>query len=120
MIEPQIIESDGQPAFVVLPYAEWRRIEELLEDASDNAALEAFRADAPEVFPISVADALIAGQNPVRVFRHHRKLTLKALSAKAGIAVGYLSQIETGKREPSLSVARSLADALGVTVDDLV
>ena len=120
MIDVQIIESDGKPAFAVVPIAEWRRIEAALEDAADAAALAAFDADPKETFPIAVADALIAGVHPVRVFREHRKMAQAALAQAAEIAVPYLSQIETGKREPSVAVLRRLAQALGVTADDLI
>jgi DNA-binding XRE family transcriptional regulator len=120
MIKPQIIEAGGKPAFAVLPYAEWQRIEELLEDAQDNAALESFRRNAEETFPVSVADSLIAGDNPIRVYRKHRKMSLSDVAEKCGIAKPYLSQIETGKRKASADVLKKLAVALGVSVDDLI
>jgi DNA-binding XRE family transcriptional regulator len=120
MIKPQIIEAGGKPAFAVLPYADWQRIEELLEDAQDNTALESFRRNSEETLPISVAEALIAGDNPVRVFRKHRKMTLADVADKCGIATPYLSQIETGKRNASADVLKKLADALAVAVDDLI
>src|SRR5271155_750496 len=101
MTKPQIIESDGQPAFVVLPIAEWRRIEEILEDAADNAALDDWRNNPTETFPVDIADALIAGENPFRVFRRHRGLSQTDLARSAGISVPYLNQIEAGKRRPS-------------------
>jgi DNA-binding XRE family transcriptional regulator len=120
MTKPQIIESDGKPAFVVVPIAEWRRIESLIEDAEDNAAAEAFHRNRVETFPISVADALVAGENPVRIFRKHRGMTLAAVAERCGIAVPYLSQIETGKRKASSDVLKKLAEALAVSVDDLI
>jgi hypothetical protein len=120
MIKPQIIESGGKPAFVVIPYDEWSRIEALIEDAQDNAALDDFRRNPTETFPISVADALLAGDNPVRVFREFRGVTLKAIAERCAITVPYLSQIETGKRHASAEVLKKLAEALGVTVDDLI
>ena len=68
MTKPQIIESDGKPAFVVLPYDEWQRIERLIEDAEDNAALDAYHANPGRTLPADVVDALVDGKNPVRVF----------------------------------------------------
>lgn len=41
------------------------------------------------------------------------------LAAKAGISRPFLSQVEAGERDPSALVVKALADALGVTVDDL-
>ena len=120
MTKPQIIESDGKPAFVVLPYAEWSRIEEILEDAADNAALDAWVQNPTETFPASVADALIAGENAFRVFRRHRAMTQTEVAPKAGISVPYLNQIESGKRRPSTRVVKGLAAALNVPVDALL
>jgi DNA-binding XRE family transcriptional regulator len=120
MNKPQIIESDGKPAFVVLPFADWQRIAALIEDGEDNAALSAFRANGEETFPIAVADALIAGVNPIRVYRQYRAMTQQELAEKCGVAVPYLSQIETGKRHPSTDVIKKIADALSVSVDDLI
>ena len=45
---------------------------------------------------------------------------MKSLAEKAGIAPAYLSQIETGKRDGTVSTIKKLAEALGVMVDDLV
>lgn len=120
MIKPQIIEADGKPAFAVLPYAEWQRVEELLRDAEDSAAAEAFHRTRPETFPIALADELLAGGNPVRVYRNYRKTTQAEIAEKCGIAVPYLSQIESGKRRASTEVLKKLASALNVSVDDLL
>ena len=45
---------------------------------------------------------------------------IKALAASAGISAPYLSQIEGGGREGTVATMKSLAQALGVTIDDLV
>lgn len=120
MTKLQIIEQDGKPAFAVLPIDEWRRIERLLEDASDQAAIDRWRESGEETFPAAVVYALVDGQNPVRVHREHRGLTQRALADAVGIAVPYLSQIETGKRGPSTDILKKLAEALRVSVDDLI
>ena len=54
------------------------------------------------------------------MYREHRGLSQKTLADAAGIAVPYLSQIETRKREPSTDVLKRLAAALRVSVDDLI
>ena len=41
------------------------------------------------------------------------------LAATAGISQGYLSQLEADEREPSLSIAARLAQALGITLDEM-
>jgi transcriptional regulator with XRE-family HTH domain len=51
----------------------------------------------------------------LRALRYQRGLTQHELAWKAGIAPGYLLQIEVGRRDPSLSVIKRLARALDVT-----
>ncbi len=120
MTKPQIIESDGRPAFVVLPYEDWQRIEEMLEDAADSAAIDAWTRNPTETFPASVADALIAGDNPVAIFRRHRGQSQTDLAQAARISAPYLNQIESGKRTPSTEVLKRLAGALKIPVDVLI
>lgn len=119
MIKPQIIEEDGKAAFAVVRYEDWCKIAEMLEDNQDNAAAEAFHRSGEETFPIGLADEILAGANPVRVYRKHRALTQAKLAQACGISVPYLSQIEDGKRNASLDVMKRLSMALGVSVDEL-
>ncbi len=56
----------------------------------------------------------------VKSLRTERELSLKELSRKSGIAVSYLSEIESGKKYPKPEKMISLARALGVKYDSLV
>lgn len=57
----------------------------------------------------------------IREIRQRKKLTLKALAKKAGgMSYTFLSNVETGKADPSLSTLKRLAAALGVSVSELV
>lgn len=56
----------------------------------------------------------------IRHARTAKGMTLAALAARINRASSYLSQIENGRREPKLSVLTSIAEALGVTVSDLM
>lgn len=57
----------------------------------------------------------------LRTIRQRQKLTLKALAKKAGnMSYTFLSNVETGKADPSLSTLTRLAAALGVSVSELV
>jgi transcriptional regulator with XRE-family HTH domain len=46
--------------------------------------------------------------------------TVTALAEKVGIAPAYLSQLENGVREPSLTMVARLADALAVPISALL
>ena len=123
MNKPQVIlDNTGQPAFVVIPWRDYERLTR--EDAeailSDEEHYDRATASNDESFPIEVVDQLLAGQNPISVYRNYRGLTQNALAAAAGINAVYLSQIETGKRTGSAKTLAALAKALQVTVDDLI
>ena len=119
----QTINRDGKPEYVVLPWAEYQALLEAAEDSIDGALLEAFRqklaTGQEETIPATIVDMLLAGANPVKVWREYRGLTQEALANQAGISKAYLCQIVTGKREGAIKTLRAIATALGVTVDEL-
>lgn len=90
------------------------------EENEDVAAYDAAKARDEESFSEEVADRLIAGENPVKVFREHREWTQRELAENIGTTAPYLSQIETGRRTGSVKLLHRLADALRVELDDLV
>ena len=55
-----------------------------------------------------------------RTIRERRGLTQVALGQRAGMAPASISHFETGQRVPSLESLVRLADALGVSVDELL
>lgn len=97
---------------------------EQAEDLEDLLAIQAFEAKVnageEERIPSEFVDRLIDGENPIRVWRDFRGLSARELAAAAGISAAYLSEIETGKKEGSLSVFRQIAKALRLDLDDLV
>lgn len=72
-----------------------------------------------ETFPEDIVVALVGGENPVRVFRKWRGMTAVVLAQAAGISQPYLSEIENGSKDGSLSVMKRIATILNVTLDDL-
>ncbi len=67
-----------------------------------------------------MALAIINGKRPIVAFRNHQGVTLQELSERTGLAVGYLSEIERGRKPGSVSALARIADALGTTIDVLV
>lgn len=120
----QIITSPTGERLVVLAEAEYQALVDAAADAADVTAIRRFKerlaAGEEELLPAEMVDRILDGENPIRVWRDHRGFSVKGLAEKAGIAPAYLSQLETGKRDGTLATVKKLADALGVTVDDLV
>ena len=56
----------------------------------------------------------------LREIRKRMGMTQEMLSAFTGVNRVSIAKYETGKTEPSLKTAEKLANALGVTVDELI
>lgn len=56
----------------------------------------------------------------LKVWREYRGMTQQQLAEAAEIRPSYLSQIENGKRTGSAEVLKAIAEALHLTVDDLL
>ena len=93
-------------------------LREMIEDREAVAAYERTRDQ--ESIPDEMMGRLLDGENPVRVWRQYRGLSLRALSERAGVSASGLSDIETGKSEGRLSVLSRLAEVLGVDLEDLL
>lgn len=57
--------------------------------------------------------------NRVKQYRKAARMTQSQLAERAGVSRQTISDIETGKHDPTISVALLLARALGVKVDNL-
>ncbi len=118
---PLILEHEGRPAYVVVRYEVWQNLLERADDAEAVRAFDRAKAEADqETVPIAVADALLAGQNPIRVWRGYRRLTQEQLAQAAGVRRAYVAQLESGKRRGSTKVLARIAPALGVEIEDLI
>ena len=118
----QIIEIGGQK-MAMLPVKDYERLLELAEYKSDVSAAQAAekrRQQGEEYLPSEMVDRILDGENALRVWRHHRGLTLKQLSNEAGISFNYLSDLERGQRKGSVHLWGKLARALDVSVDDIL
>ena len=120
----QVIERNGKPEWAVLPYNRYLELLEQVETLQDIQAYDrskaALESGDEETVPADIAFALALGENPLRVWREYRKLTQQQVAEACKISLPFLSQIETGKRNPSAKILVCLAQALRVTVDDLV
>lgn len=119
----QIIERDGKPEWAILPYEDYLHLieqAELLEDIRNfdtiSAGIE--RGD-EELIPAEVVNAILDGQNPIKVWREYRGLTQQQLADSVQISKPYLSQIETGKRAGKTDVLAAIALALDISLEQI-
>jgi DNA-binding XRE family transcriptional regulator len=117
------------PETVTISRADLDALLDAAETAEDIASVRAWNAyvaavgrDAAIANSYTGAEAkrLLAGENPVRIWREKRGMTQRALAAAAAIPAGYLSEIESGKKPGSVAAYRALAKTLAVPMEDLV
>jgi ribosome-binding protein aMBF1 (putative translation factor) len=119
----QVIEKDGKPEWAVLPYAEYERLVEEAEMLQDVRAYDEAKnalAAGEELVPSEVTYAILDGANPVRVWREYRGISRKRLAEASGLSTAYLSQIESGKKEPSPEALAAIAKELGLEPDEIM
>jgi len=120
----QIIEKDGKPEWVVIPFSEYKRLQEALEDTEDTKdikeTLKALREGKEMTIPAEVTFAIIDGVNPVRAWREHKQIKMNELAKRAGISAAYLSQIEKNKRNPTINTLKAIAKELQVDIEVLI
>jgi len=123
-MKPQIIERNGRPEWAVLPFADYEKMVEALEDGADTKTLDeavrALAAGEEESIPAEVTHRILDGESPLRIWREHRGLTLHDLAQRCEVTDAAISQIENHKRQPSVDLLKRLATALAVEVDDLL
>lgn len=120
----QIIEKNGKPEWAVIPYGEFIKIQEILEDAEDikdiEENLKAIEENREIIIPGEVTFAIIDGTHPIRAWREYKKLRINELAKKIGISGSYLSQIENGKRNPTIETLKNIASALDIEPEMLI
>jgi transcriptional regulator with XRE-family HTH domain len=56
----------------------------------------------------------------IRNMRHEQNMTLRRFSSKSFVALGYLSEIERGKKDASSHVLEGIANGLGLTTTEFL
>ena len=118
----QFIEIDGRK-MAVLSLEEYERLLDVCDDQADIAAAEraeARRLAGEEYVPVELVERLVAGENALRVWRQYRDLTIGKLAEVSGINKATISLMENDKAHGRPATWRALADALRVTVDDIL
>jgi len=120
----QIIEKNGKPEWAVIPFKEYERIQEALEDAEDikdiEENLKAIQKGKEKEVPGEVTFAILEGTNPIRAWRENKNIKMNALAKKVGISAAYLSQIENGKRNPTIDTLKAIAIELNIEIEMLI
>jgi hypothetical protein len=110
---PKVVEDR-----LVSLVARFDGLRDMVEEREATAAFAATRDQ--ESVPDAIVGRLIDGENPIRVWREHRGLSLRTLAARAGTSPSVLSDMETGKSEGRPAILRRIAGILKVSLDELI
>jgi DNA-binding XRE family transcriptional regulator len=105
------------PAFVVLPFADFAR-----EHPKEAAIITPKKPRIPDgdYIPHAVVGLHIKeGMTLLRAWREYLGLTQADVAEKAGITQAALSQMESGENKLRKATKAKLADALGISVDQI-
>jgi DNA-binding XRE family transcriptional regulator len=98
-----IFNTDGTPAFVVVPYPEFRRM----------------TGGSTGTIPNEVVNATFDKDiSPVRAWREHLMLTQDVVAERMGITQGAFAQMEAAKR-PRKATLEKIARAMGLSLEQL-
>ena len=120
----QIIEKNGKPEWAIIPFKEYQKLQEALEDAEDirdiERSLKAIQEGKETTIPGEITFAILEGTSPIRAWREYKNIKMNELSKKAGISPAYLSQIENDKRNPTIDTLKAIARKLDIDIDMLI
>lgn len=114
----QVIKgTDGAPEYVLVPVDLYEDMAEAF--AAERAALADARDTMDDALPMDMIEALLAGENPIAVWRKHRGLSQQELADRVGVAQSNIARAEKGG-DLRVSTLRAIAGALGCAMDDLI
>ena len=94
---------------------------EMLQDIQDYDHMKAsLERGEEELIPAEVVNAILDGENAIKVWREFRGISQTELAERTGISAPYLSQLESGKRKGSEEVLSAIAGVLVVCVEMIV
>ena len=109
-IKPQIIISEGKPAFAVIP---WEKYQSLLEKTAE--------ADNSDIlFPNEVVKANARGDCLIKAWREYLGFTQKELAEKTGMKQSAIARIESSDKLPRKSTLKKFARVMDIDVEQLI
>ena len=111
LTEYQTIKIHGHPAFVLVPWEEFRRIQPML--AGERAKQSGI--------PQAVAEAHVLHDVPlIRAWREHLGLTQEEVADRAGISQAAVAKLERPEARPRMATLKKIAAAMGISPEHLV
>jgi ribosome-binding protein aMBF1 (putative translation factor) len=118
---PVMTKSPKGDDIVILSRKEYDRLLVAAnEDVTDAAVAKKAMARNEETLSETELDELLAAKTPLAFWRKKRGMTQTDLAKAAGIAQGFLSEIESGLKTGDVTVLQRIAIALEISLLELV
>ncbi len=106
----QTITYFGKPAFVLVPWEEFKRVRPLLEGDMAHAA----------GIPQEIVEAHVLRDIPlIRAWREHFALTQGELATRMGVSQAAVAKLERPKAKPREATLNKVAKAMGISTTQL-
>lgn len=109
---------------ITIPIEEYQALLAAAENLDDikayDGVMTAVARGEEEFIPAEMVKRMTAGEPLLRLWREYRGLTQQALADISGVNRVQIANIEAGAATGSVATLRKLADALKLSVDDLI
>lgn len=110
-IKPQIIISEGKPAFAVIP---WEEYQSLLNNTDEE------KTDSDLLFPHDVVKANTRGDCLIKAWREYLGFTQVEIAEKTGMKQSAIARIERSHTLPRKSTLKKLAAVMEINIEQLI
>lgn len=115
-LHPTVLEADGKPAFVILPYAEYLA----LTGTPPAQAKHAPRIPADGTIPHEVVSLMAGnGWSIVRAWREYLGITQVEIASRLGIRQPSYAAMEAPSAKTKKATRERIAAAMGVQLDQI-
>lgn len=112
-MHPTILEADGKPAFVVLPYDEYLLL-------TGGKPVEKARVPADDSVPHEVMRMQVKNDwSLIRAWREHLGITQTEMASRLGIRQPSYAAMEALDAKPKKTTRERIAAALGVSLEQV-
>ena len=109
-IDYQTIDYQGNPAFVLIPWDDFKRLRPLLDGDKIRST----------GIPQAVVEAHILRAIPmIRAWREHIGITQRELAARIGVSQADVAKLEKSTAKPHRATLEKIAEALGIVIEKL-
>jgi ribosome-binding protein aMBF1 (putative translation factor) len=116
----EIIKKNGKN-YAVIPYDFYQQLIEDAEMLADIKAYDNAKNKSEESFPSEVVDSIfLKGENPIKIYREYRGISILELSQKTNIDIQELEKIEDNISMATQKNLEVIAESLNIDVDMII